>query len=338
LTRTDNAVIVSVDVRKNPSLQLAGSIVGNDQVYPLVAVLIINYNGLADTLECLDSLKDQIYPNTEVIVLDNGSERDELETIRTHQCRPLCIQSKSNLGFAKASNIQIRTALKLGAKYVLLLNNDTIVEPDIIDKMVSAARVRGVGIVGAKIYYYYSKSLLNSVGGRIYWPIGYIRDEGLNRRDSPIYDNISDRDWVSGCAMLISSEVLTKVGLLDETNFPQGGEDYDICVRAKSAGFRIVYSSAARVYHKVSKTRRRDYSKINTGISGTDPKFALFFKYGKSKLRLVVSLLLYEVIFRQIEMLGYLLMTRDPELKKYYQRKLIWILGSKLGAPFRQFG
>ncbi len=333
----DNSNVVVAGVRENSSLQLAYDCVGYNEVFPMVAVLIINWNGLADTLECLDSLKKQIYPNIKVIVLDNRSDRDELETIRTHECRPLCIQSKSNLGFAKGSNVQIRTALELGAKYILLLNNDAVIEPDAIEKMVSVARLRGVGIVGSRIYYYHRRSFLNTVGGRTYLSIGYVRDVGLNRRDSSIYDCISDRDWVSGCAMLIDSEVFTKVGLLDEANFPQSGEDYDICLRAERAGFRVVYSSAARVYHKVSKTRRTSFDRRKTVMTGIDPKLVLFIKHQRGKFSLGVSLLLYELLFRPIEMLDYLLKTKDLGLRIYYQRKLAHALSSKLSIIFHKF-
>lgn len=300
---------------KRPSVQFQDLSMDKGTEYPLVAVLIINYNGLQDTLECLDSLTFQHYPSIRVVVLDNCSERSELNQIKDHRCKPLCIQSEANLGFARGSNIQIRMALKLGAKYILLLNNDAVVDKEAIGRMVSIAMQNAAGIVGGRIYYYHNRSFLNSIGGRIFWRIGYINDVGMNHRDNSKYDSVSDRDWVSGCAMLIDSQVFLKVGLLDEINFPQGAEDYDFCTRAKQAGFRVLYCPSARVYHKVSRTRHKNKRVYH---ERHDPKLRLFLKHVRSEPWLITSLFFYLILFKQIEILRYLLKTPDRELKARY--------------------
>ena len=121
---------------------------------PKVAIVILNWNGLADTLECLDSLQKIVYPNYVVVVIDNGSNGNDAEIIKKKFGDfVFVIEEEKNLGFAGGCNEGIRWALHSGAKYVLLLNNDTVVDPNFLIELVNVAQNDPqIGIVGPKVY------------------------------------------------------------------------------------------------------------------------------------------------------------------------------------------
>jgi GT2 family glycosyltransferase len=295
--------------------------------FPLVAIVIVNSDGLADTMACLDSLSNQTYENIRVIVIDNGSRLNELSMIRKHRIRPICTQNDSNLGFAKASNLGIRAALKAGADFVLLLNNDTVVSADFLVNLIQvASKYPRAGVIGPKILYYGDSRYINSAGGLIYWPIGYVKDLGLNMKDYSTTDIIATRDWISGCAMLVRRSVFESISLLDEDTFPQGGEDYDFSVRAREAGFQVIYCPRSVILHKVSKTRRamgaRQITILTAGA--TDPKIALLKKHGRTPKRHGgMAIACYRTVFRQLEALNYVVFAKDPRLRSYYQQRVV---------------
>ena len=123
---------------------------------PKVSVVLVNYNGYKDTVDCLKSLSRVDYDNFDVIVVDNASTelptKDEMAYIKS---QALFLPVQHNLGFSGGNNIGIEQAIKNGAAYVLLLNNDTTVEPDFLKNMVEAAKNgRDVGIVTGKIRFF----------------------------------------------------------------------------------------------------------------------------------------------------------------------------------------
>jgi GT2 family glycosyltransferase len=293
---------------------------------PLVGVVLVNYNGLGDTLDCLDSLRNQLYTNIKVLVIDNRSDSDELTVIESHPIGPICLQNATNLGFAEASNIGMKTALDGGADYVLLLNNDSIVKPDFLVRLLEAMeKYSSVGIAGPKITCYPNINQINSGGGRIYWRIGYIRDLGFNKKDNQTLNTMDARDWISGCAMLIRRKVIETISFLDSRNFPQGGEDYDYCVRASIAGYKILYCPRSVVLHKGSKTRRKMGAVTITLVEANrrDPKVALLEKYKKRKRIGKMARICYVAFLRPFEALTYLVFTKDPQLRLFYHQRFL---------------
>jgi len=125
----------------------------NEQM-PFVLVLVLNWNGWRDTLKCLSSLKGLDYQNSRVIVVDNGSTDDSVIWIRRAYPEIELVETGVNLGFAGGNNVGIRYALKHGAKYAWLLNNDTLVAPNTLTEMVMIAKANPkVGAVGSVIYH-----------------------------------------------------------------------------------------------------------------------------------------------------------------------------------------
>src|SRR5947199_350495 len=106
---------------------------------PKVACVVLNWNRWADTIECVNALKECIYPQLSLIIVDNGSTDDSLARIRSAHPKVLLLESGKNLGFAGGNNIGIRYALAHGADYVWLLNNDTTPAPDAVAALVAKA-------------------------------------------------------------------------------------------------------------------------------------------------------------------------------------------------------
>lgn len=109
--------------------------------YPKVFIIIVNWNGLKDTLECLQSVFKQDYPNFEVIMVDNGSKDNSVQVIRNAYPQIILIENKENLGYTGGNNVGMHYAVNSGSDYVWLLNNDTVVEPDTLSKLVAAAKI-----------------------------------------------------------------------------------------------------------------------------------------------------------------------------------------------------
>lgn len=234
---------------------------------PKVSIIILNWNGLEDTIECLESLKKITYPNYEVIVVDNGSKGNDAQVLQERFGDYIhLIRNEQNYGFAEGNNIGMRYALansQLG--YILLLNNDTVVAPEFLSEMVRVAdNDRGIGITGSKIYYYNNPNQLQFVWGKVdFWRGRVIQTpkvlSGKIKRlemDKGQYDHIAEADWVTGCCFLVRRSVLEDIGLLDESYFSYW-EETDYCMRAKKAGSRIVYAPKAKVWHKLEQSVKK---------------------------------------------------------------------------------
>lgn len=225
--------------------------------FPKVSIIIVNYNGIDDTLECLNSLKSLSYPNCEVIVIDNASRNASSALNRIYNDFPnvKIISLGQNLGFAGGNNVGIDYALKQQkAEYVLLLNNDTVVAPDFLKKMVEADESdKDIGIVGAKIYYHSDPTRIWYNGGYLNWTDGGKHKEYNQIDANPNDAKIKPTNFVTGCALLIKTETILKIGLMDESFFMYY-EDIDWSLRAKEAGYKTVIATGAHIWHKVSRS------------------------------------------------------------------------------------
>ena len=220
-------------------------------------VVILNWNGAEDTIECLDSLLVQSNVSLECIVVDNCSSDDSVRRIRERFPLVHMIENKENLGFPAGMNVGIRFALSHGAKYVLLLNNDTIAMPGMLLNLLSSVS-HGVGFVAPAIFYAQQPSEIWSVGGKIH-PI--FLEMAATTRSTPVLPSRPvERDFVAGCAMLVQAEIFQEVGLLDERFFPGYYEDLDFCLRIRRRGYRIQIIPQAHLLHKVSRASGGQYS------------------------------------------------------------------------------
>lgn len=233
-----------------------------DIISPRISVVILNWNGRDDTLACLDSVSRIEYPSFDVIVADNGSDDGSVSAVREQFPGAHIIENGANLGFAGGNNPAISYALTSGADFILLLNNDTVVDRSILAAFVdAAARMPHAGIFGAKIYYFTKKNTLWYAGG--WWNQRDLRfgDFGANEIDYGQFDEISTTDWVIGCALFARAEVFKNIGLLEEKFF-LNYEEIDFCFRARRAGYDCAYTPFARLWHKVSASFGGDDSPL----------------------------------------------------------------------------
>ena len=219
---------------------------------PKVAIIILNWNGKDDTLECLASVYQLDYPNFEVIVVDNGSTDGSPEAIRGLFPGVTLIENGTNLGYAGGNNVGMRYALEKEADYIWLLNNDTTVEPDSLSKLVAHAEDHlEVGMLSPVIYYYDAPEEVWFAGGRIDWRTG----RTYHVREPVAFTNLDPRErYICGCAILVRREVIERIGLFDERFRPAYYEDTDWSVQCTNAGYKLAVVSASKIYHKVAKS------------------------------------------------------------------------------------
>jgi GT2 family glycosyltransferase len=223
---------------------------------PLVTIILVNWNGRDDTLACLESLAALDYPRERLhlVMVDNGSEDGSVAAVRGRYPDVEVVANDSNLRFARANNQGLDIAASRGSDFVLLLNNDTEVDPAALGRMVAAARRDdAIGMVGPKIYHYQPPDMIWYAGGVISLWRGLVAHRGIRETDRGQYDRGGDTGYITACALLVSRRCLQAVGGLDEGYFIYG-EDADWCQRSRKAGFRIVYEPTARVWHKVSSS------------------------------------------------------------------------------------
>ncbi|MCL6100217.1 MAG: glycosyltransferase family 2 protein [Bacteroidetes bacterium] len=222
---------------------------------PKVSIIILNWNGLADTIECLESLSKIDYPNYDVIVVDNNSYNDDAKIIheRFGNFIKQIITNKRNLGFSGGNNVGIQYALQNGATFILLLNNDTIVEPNFLSELVKKSTLSPtIGMLTPMIKYFSDKNLIWAAGGYI----SKIRASGFafgNNKTENLFEEDKYCTFGSGCCLLINCDVIRKVGLLDEKYFLYL-EDTDYSKRVIDSGYRILYAGSSVIYHKVGAT------------------------------------------------------------------------------------
>ncbi|MFH1858709.1 MAG: glycosyltransferase family 2 protein [Patescibacteria group bacterium] len=224
---------------------------------PKVFIIILNWNNWPDVKECLESLKNNDYPNYEVVIVDNDSKEKPQASDGVK-----VIYNNKNLGFSGGNNVGIKYALKQDTDYILLLNDDTIVTPDFLSKMVKAAESDSkIGMVGSKIYFYKDRNKLWFAGGIINWLYNKGEMKGYNEIDKGQYDqpDIQESSYLTGCCLLVKRMVIEKIGLLPEEYFAYY-EDTDWSLAAQKAGFKTVFVPKARIWHKGSKSSR-EFSK-----------------------------------------------------------------------------
>lgn len=225
-----------------------------------VAVIIVNWNGKNDTLECLESVFGIGYSDYEVIVADNGSSDGSCESFTASFPRVILIRRQANDGFCAAANEAIRLAEKSGAGYVFLLNNDMTVEPAVIAELKKVLDENpDIGAVSPLIAYYHRREELQFFGARIDWANG----ELLGRYDKTNLpaQTLLESDMVSWGAALVRMQAIKAAGLLDESLFMYY-EDHDWGVRCRKKGMRTVVYNRLLVYHKTSASSGGEYSPL----------------------------------------------------------------------------
>lgn len=269
---------------------------------PKVAIIVLNYKGIENTLSCLDSLR-RVKSGSfkiEIIVVDNGSNDGSKEALQNLQDIHL-IALEKNLGYSGGNNVGIKEAIKRGSQYILVLNNDTLVDPNFLIELVNGAK-KG-DIISPKIYFAkgfefhknrYKKSDLGKViwyaGGKIDWENVMGIHIGVDEVDNGQFSKSMEIDYATGACTFVKREVFEKIGFFDEKYFLYL-EDMDFCVRAKRAGFKIVFEPRAIIWHKNASSSGGSGSRIQDYYI-TRNRLLFSFKYAKLRTKLAV--------FRQI--------------------------------------
>lgn len=226
-----------------------------------IFIIILNYNGVLDTIDCLASLYKQDYPHFEVVVVDNGSTDDSVQVISRIYPNVIVIENKTNYGYTGGNNIGIQYAIENDAQYVWLLNNDTIVESDSLSKLFMAANESvNIGLASPLIYYYDKPSEIQFSGNIINWReknISVVRDVELLTNKTALKNMAL---W--GTALLIKRDVINKIGILNDKYFAYH-EDIEYSSRAIKNGFINIVVPSSKVYHKFAHTSGGIYSPLH---------------------------------------------------------------------------
>jgi hypothetical protein len=225
-----------------------------------VAVVILNWNGGDEILDCLESVFASTHLALEVVVVDNGSVDGSSDAIHLRFPGVHFINNSRNLGFAKGSNQGMEWALERGIRYILLLNGDARVHSNTIRELLAVVVGENDSVVACPRIYLGGA---NAIANRLWFVYGTVRlwaglfqNPAFNQVDSPRWSLPRDMEYASGCCMLISARILQTVGLLDEAFFAYC-EDIDWSIRIRQAGFRLRYVPTAHLWHGSNQPANR---------------------------------------------------------------------------------
>lgn len=226
-----------------------------------IAVIIVNYNGYNDTKECLNSLRKVSTSNMFVIIVDNGSTDNSPNKLKEFVMggKEFLICINNNLGFSGGNNYGIQYAINKGAEYICLLNNDTVVESDFLDKMLE--KVEDDSVVYGKIKFFCKPDRIWFAGGVYNRWTGKTVHLGYNQIDGQEEKGNKSCNFVTGCLLLIPALVIKKIGGLPEHYFLYY-EDTEYSLRLIENGIKLKYAPDAIIYHKVSASTQKQPNRV----------------------------------------------------------------------------
>jgi len=225
--------------------------VGASEKAPSVIAVVLNWNNLPDTLECVDSVRRSDYSNLAVLVVDNDSREDPSAVLHERYPDIGVLRNPRNLGYGGGNNSGLKCAIDEGAAYILLLNNDVVVAPDCVRRLVAAAEADGrIGMATPKVFRYDRPAEVYWDGGIVDWKSGEVPHDS---RGLPVEGGIVKSEWLDGCSLLVRVAAIRQVGLLDERYFLYF-EDAEWSVRAARRGWTNAVVLPARSWHKISKS------------------------------------------------------------------------------------
>lgn len=273
---------------------------------PKVFIVILNYNTINDTLECITSLKNIDYINYEIVVVDNSETVDCYNLLKDKFNEYKIIRTDENLGYANGNNIGIKYALDNGADYICVLNNDVVVEENFLSKIVEVLNNnKDVGIAGPCICEYKDRSKVQCAGASISLYTGLTKRVGKGMS----YDNKNKEnmivDFLGGACFVCKRQVFEKIGLIPE-NYFLFFEETEFCIRVQKAGYKLLCVYGSKVYHKgsatISKFGGLSYYFLNRNR-------VVFIKRNSNAFQKVIFSM---YIF--IEAIGRILIRREPKL------------------------
>jgi len=293
-----------------------------DNKNPLVSIIIVNWNGLSQMKECLESLSKINYKNYEVIISDNGSNDGSLEylnKIKNRFPKLVVVENGENLGYAEGNNVGYE---KAKGELILLLNNDTIITSGFLKPLVDTLLSnKNIGGVQPKILSYPKKEIIDSVGS-YFISSGFLYHEGHNRKDKGKYDTNTEIFTMKGACMLFRREVIEKVGGIFDPDYFAYFEETDLCQRIWIAGYKVVYTSKSKIYHKGGETAK----KLNSAFVLYNSYKNRYYTYLKNfEFSTLLKVFPMHLIYCEISMIAYLLTLNFPSAIAT-QKALLWNL------------
>ena len=225
-----------------------------------IKILILNWNGKHLLKPCLDSVTAIDYPNYSVMVIDNGSVDDSVKMVNEDFPEVDIIELKDNYGFSGGYNRCFTQLRDEYSELVLLLNNDTEVDPNILSSFIQAKDKYGDNhLYGGKIFYKNNPEKIWYAGGDVNLKYAKISHRGIRQNDSEEFSKPLKTDYVTGCCLFTSMEVINQLNGFDE-RFNMYGEDVDLCLRAHKMGISCYYYPEAKLWHKVSASMGGQFS------------------------------------------------------------------------------
>ena len=222
---------------------------------PKVSIVTPIYNGIADTVAYLESLREVCYANFDVTIVDDGSTDGSSAVIALEFPSVRVLTGDGNLWWSGGTNLGIRDALARGADFILTMNNDVKVAPGFLDALIGCAMDNPGAIVGGKIYFLDDPERIWSAGGKLSWADGKtFKMLGHGEPDAPEFSNRKAVDFFTGMCVLIPASVFPRIGLYDASHFPQYHADSEFTLRARRAGIPIIFEPAAKVWNRVEST------------------------------------------------------------------------------------
>jgi len=220
-----------------------------------LAIILVNWNSYELTNDTLQSLYQTSYQDYDIICVDNASSDESLNELRKNHSNIIILTCDQNTGFTGGNNKGMQYAVEHEYAYTLLLNNDVAVESDFLEPLVQALDANeNMGAVQPLIYFHHDRTLIWNAGSNFNQWLGITKTIGYNKKDAQQkyrYQNqhfVNKIDWITGCAFMVKTEVLKKVGLLYDPFFIYY-EDVDLSFRIKNAGYDLGYAPASVIYH-----------------------------------------------------------------------------------------
>lgn len=224
-----------------------------------VAIILVNWNGFTYTKACLESLEKVNTSAFQVVLVDNASKEPEGQQLKALFPQIHLITNSENLGFTGGNNVGLRYALTQGFDQVLLLNNDTLVDPGFLKPLQAFLQKPGYGVAQPLICFAQDPATIWSAGGKWNSLLGRAITLGDRVPLSTYHPKNTELDWATGCCMLVSREVLLQVGLLPEPYFAYF-EDVEWSLRIRKAGFKIGLSENSKIYHEAGAASKKQHT------------------------------------------------------------------------------
>lgn len=241
---------------------------------PKIFIIVLNFNGQDVLMQCLSSVYQSDYLNFEVVVVDNNSSDESLEQAKKSFSRAYFIKNSENFGFSRGNNVGIRWALEKFADYILILNNDTILEKITLSELVQAMQRNESAGIASPIIFSADDRTVWFAGGTINWRKMRTNHVHEIKSDSPYLS-----EYISGCAMLVKKAVFREIGIFDERFFLYY-EDADFSMRAKKAGFDLFIIPSAHIKHLEQSNNKNALKTYWLVLSG----LMFFYTYSSNKL------------------------------------------------------